>query len=80
VFVSGRAFQPSLIFVGKARSLILRGTPESSGPTLKDYKRMEKPSKDKHSLALMLSSLFSSLLKTRLSKLDRLSLASLSSE
>ncbi len=53
--VPGKSFQPSLMFVGKARSPLKNGAPErcftqvSSVLTLKRQTRLERPSRDKTS-------------------------------
>ncbi len=58
MFVSGKPFQPSLEFVGKARSLSQSGAPErllnrvGSGLTHKDKTRLERLARDKHSSLL----------------------------
>ncbi len=55
VFVPGKPFQPSLTFVGKARSLTQSGTTERrftgvcSGLTCKHKTRLQRLARDKHS-------------------------------
>ncbi len=58
MFDPGKPFQPSLMFVDKARSHPLRGSPEicftqvGSGLTHKHYTSLEKLAKDKDSRLL----------------------------
>jgi hypothetical protein len=55
MFVPGRLFQPSLMFVGKTRNLLKTGAPErcftlaGSGLTYKYYTRLERLATDKQS-------------------------------
>ena len=48
MFVPGKLFQPSLIFVGKAGAPERCFTREGSGLTCKHYTRLEKLAMDKH--------------------------------
>ncbi len=54
MFVPGKLFQPSLMFVGEYRSLPLSGAPErcltrvGSGLTRKNLTRLERLARDKH--------------------------------
>ncbi len=58
MFILGKLFQPSLMFVGKASCLPLSGghegyfTQVGSGLTCKHYTRLEKFASDKHSSLL----------------------------
>ncbi len=58
MFVLGKPFKPSLIFVGEARSLPLSGAPEryftqvASGLSCKHQTRLERLAMDKHSSLL----------------------------
>ncbi len=58
MFAPGKPFQPSLLFVGKARSLPLSGAPErcftwvGSWLICKHYTILERLSRDEHSILL----------------------------